>query len=519
LAGARYFGIADKKFWDYLALLIVPAALAFGVYWLNRRQDEREREAEDAQQRREQDLQEKRAQDEALQAYLDKMSELLIDNELHKKEGDYDETRVTARAHTLAVLERLDAKRKRTVLLFLREARLINRYEYWPPDQDDQECKVTYYPHYVGLGGADLSGANLQGAPLISTSGKEPISLKGANLKGAKLSGAILQGAELCEADLSDADLSVADLKPADLSGVEPKPTDVSHTNLSHTNLRGANLSAATLRGADLSGVDLTDANLRGAREVTDDQLTEAKSLEGATMPNGQKYEDWLKDREGRKEDRENDPPQPEADRSKPRRWQTVFSFLRHFTREGDDYCPFSRLLVKVLLPTYVFGIFLVWTVASIGEYSAHHPEDGAAYLPPGAYLLVAWGFGIYAGSRDGSWEHFRWFFPCVALVMALGVTFWITYVSIVDQELPIDQLWMLTLRKILVRLKVFLSTYFVCIFGALFARALARLAEEPRIDDHSRSESDSSHRFQAWLAFVGTIITALASLLGDLVT
>jgi hypothetical protein len=31
--------------------------------------------------------------------------------------------------------------------------------------------------------------------------------------------------------------------------------------------------------------------------------LKAASSLEGATMPNGQKYEDWLKDREDRKED------------------------------------------------------------------------------------------------------------------------------------------------------------------------------------------------------------------------
>jgi hypothetical protein len=100
-----------------------------------------------------------RAQDEALQAYLDKMSDLLIDKELHKKKGDYDETRVTARAQTLAVLERLDAERKKTVLLFLREARLINRYKYCPRGQ---EQGVTYYPHYVGLGGADLSGAELE---------------------------------------------------------------------------------------------------------------------------------------------------------------------------------------------------------------------------------------------------------------------------------------------------------------------------------------------------------------------
>jgi hypothetical protein len=35
-------------------------------------------------------------------------------------------------------------------------------------------------------------------------------------------------------------------------------------------------------------------ANLKFARVVADDQLSEASSLEGATMPNGQKYEDWL---------------------------------------------------------------------------------------------------------------------------------------------------------------------------------------------------------------------------------
>jgi hypothetical protein len=38
-----------------------------------------------------------------------------------------------------------------------------------------------------------------------------------------------------------------------------------------------------------LREVDLTDAY------VSEEQLRSAKSLEGATMPNGQKYEDWLK--------------------------------------------------------------------------------------------------------------------------------------------------------------------------------------------------------------------------------
>ena len=43
------------------------------------------------------------------------------------------------------------------------------------------------------------------------------------------------------------------------------------------------------------SGAYVRGANLKFARVVVaDDQLSEASSLEGATMPNGQKYEDWL---------------------------------------------------------------------------------------------------------------------------------------------------------------------------------------------------------------------------------
>jgi len=39
---------------------------------------------------------------------------------------------------------------------------------------------------------------------------------------------------------------------------------------------------------------------LRGAEGFTNEEIEqEASSLEGATMPNGQKYEDWLKSRRG----------------------------------------------------------------------------------------------------------------------------------------------------------------------------------------------------------------------------
>jgi hypothetical protein len=145
-----------RTLWDWLELLIVPAALAIGVYWLNRRQTEREREAQAAQRERERgaqaaqrerelEIERERAQDEALQAYLVHMSQLPL--ELQRL-GDADRAQElllqVARARTLTVLQRLDGRRKRSVLQFLTEGGLIDRSN-----------------PVIGLRGADISGAAL----------------------------------------------------------------------------------------------------------------------------------------------------------------------------------------------------------------------------------------------------------------------------------------------------------------------------------------------------------------------
>jgi hypothetical protein len=49
--------------------------------------------------------------------------------------------------------------------------------------------------------------------------------------------------------------------------------------------------SGAFLPLADLSEVYLRGANLNFARGVTDDQLSEARSLEGAIMPDGTEHD------------------------------------------------------------------------------------------------------------------------------------------------------------------------------------------------------------------------------------
>jgi uncharacterized protein YjbI with pentapeptide repeats len=94
----------------------------------------------------------------------------------------------------------------------------------------------------------------------------------------------------------------------ADLRGAALIEANLSAAHLGEANLSGANLSGAAPSDADLSGADLLEANLSRAWGWNVDQLSEAMSLEGATMPNGQKYEIWLKSRD-RGEDGQNSGP------------------------------------------------------------------------------------------------------------------------------------------------------------------------------------------------------------------
>jgi hypothetical protein len=74
-----------------------------------------------------------------------------------------------------------------------------------------------------------------------------------------------------------------------------------------------ADLGQANLSDADLSWADLREADLDGARGVTNRELEQQASLlSRTTMPNGQKYEDWLKSKdqeENKKSDGSSWPP------------------------------------------------------------------------------------------------------------------------------------------------------------------------------------------------------------------
>jgi Pentapeptide repeats (8 copies) len=241
----KWTGFPKRTPWDWTDLLIVPVVLAIGGYWFTSSQNQATQAAA-----------ERRAQDDALQSYLNQMGQLLLEKDtqlLHPEEGD--DARTLARAWTLTVLPTLDGNRKRRVLQFLYEAGLI-----------DKERPI------VDLTGADLRGGDLSGAFLSDAN------LSGAFLSGAFLSGADLRGTDLREAELNGAILNKARLGTARVSVVLPD----------------GGTEPAEPHPADLRQADLRQANLQWAQGWTYEQLDQARFLEGATMPDGRQYADWV---------------------------------------------------------------------------------------------------------------------------------------------------------------------------------------------------------------------------------
>jgi hypothetical protein len=247
--GART-GVGDKTLWDVLQLLIVPLALTAIGFWFTWQQDVRQQDLEDQRARSARNVEQQRAQDAALQAYLDQMSTLLIEEKLDSPAVDSTVPQV-ARARTLAALPMLDGRRKSSLLLFLLESQLIFEENYIVP-----------------LVGADLSELKVKSRANLG------YNFSKAYLHGTDLSEADLHGVMLREAALTNTDLSGADLTNADLTGAE----------LHDANLTRADLTGAELTGAELPGADLSDAT------VTEEQLATCKSLEDATMPDGSKH-------------------------------------------------------------------------------------------------------------------------------------------------------------------------------------------------------------------------------------
>jgi uncharacterized protein YjbI with pentapeptide repeats len=141
----------------------------------------------------------------------------------------------------------------------------------------------------VPFNGMVLRGAQLANYDLVNFDFTQA-DLTSADFRYAKLRGARFIQATLYEAKLSDADLQGANLRDAHLGEATLRRAQLNNANLSNADLRGADLLTADLREANLSGANLAGANLR--RALVDVQQLEAtaRSLAGATMPDGSKH-------------------------------------------------------------------------------------------------------------------------------------------------------------------------------------------------------------------------------------
>ena len=239
----------ERPFWDWLGLLIIPVVLGLGGIWVNNQARKSEQVLARRERENDREIAADRAREEALQRCLDRISDLILDNNLRSSNAG-DVVRDVARARTLTVLKDLAEDQKDRTDQGV-------RFIY-----EGKKSQVVRFLYEAGL----ISGVDGEGRS------KAIIALRKADLSGANLYQADLEGANLEDTNLTQTYLSYANLKNA---------------NLSKAILLGADLTCADLENTDLTDADLGGANLPSAKNWTNQQLAQAKHLDRTIMPDG----------------------------------------------------------------------------------------------------------------------------------------------------------------------------------------------------------------------------------------
>jgi uncharacterized protein YjbI with pentapeptide repeats len=217
----------------YIILMVLLILIGTGVIW-NGIQEQTMLESLSRQQSTtQQQIAQTQQQEIILQAYMDKISDLMVHDKLLQAKAA-DPAKISADAYTHDALPRLDADHKAELMRFLYQTKLLSNDS-----------------NIIDLKDVDIHGAHMR-----------KIDIRDTYLVGANLSGADLRNATLSDATLT-------------------------FTNLSGANLSHADLHACDMHNTNLAGADLTGANLRDVIGLQDEQLAQVKSLAGATMPDG----------------------------------------------------------------------------------------------------------------------------------------------------------------------------------------------------------------------------------------
>lgn len=183
-----------------------------------------------------------RAQDESLAAYLDQMSNLLVDHGLGKEPEDPVEgpiRRVVAQARTMPVMQKVSA--------FLgSNGQEGDQHENSVDRELDEHLRKVAQARTIAIL-LGLDGEHKR-RPLklvyelgLINRGASILQLTNAGLDHASLSELTLRRANLRRADFRSSDLSGSDLSSSDLSLADMRGADLRRVNLRHANLRSVN--------------------------------------------------------------------------------------------------------------------------------------------------------------------------------------------------------------------------------------------------------------------------------------
>jgi len=143
----------------------------------------------------------------------------------------------------------------------------LNRHKIYEINLVNCHLSRTNLSH-VNLKASNLNSANLSNSSLIET-----------NLENTRLNQTNFENSNLNQANLKGAYASGANFKDAFLIKANFEGTFLIKTNFTNAYLMEGNLQNSYLMGADFENASLYKADLRGAKGLTIEQLTKAKTL------------------------------------------------------------------------------------------------------------------------------------------------------------------------------------------------------------------------------------------------
>lgn len=169
-----WIGFKDKKLWDWVELLIVPALLTFLSFFITSNVNKRQQEIEN-----------QRYQQSVMREYLKDMTELSAQiSSPNKSIKNAGTLRPVASARTLTALNELDKEGRRQLMEFLSNAGLLQQIHLrranlegtdlsflWLKDADMQNSNLKNTKFYK----ANIGGANLKYAAMNDADFREAV--------------------------------------------------------------------------------------------------------------------------------------------------------------------------------------------------------------------------------------------------------------------------------------------------------------------------------------------------------